>query len=51
MCVLPFKWKNKTWNGCVHETNELPWCATHTDSSGNVLQKNICPSNWGKYLS
>merc|ERR1711874_150240 len=36
-CVFPFKYKDVEYTQCTYAESPLPWCATQTDSSGNVV--------------
>merc|ERR1712061_795824 len=36
-CVFPFKYKDVEYYECTYAESPLPWCATQTDSSGNVV--------------
>jgi len=36
-CVFPFKYKDVEYYQCTYADSPLAWCATETDSSGNVI--------------
>merc|ERR1712064_243773 len=41
-CTFPFKYNGVEYYQCTYADSPLPWCATETDSSGNVV-----PNKWG----
>merc|ERR1712029_761926 len=45
-CVFPFKYNNVEYYQCTYADSPKAWCATGTDSSGNVI-----PNQWGDCVS
>ncbi|XP_068215535.1 LOW QUALITY PROTEIN: uncharacterized protein [Palaemon carinicauda] len=45
-CIIPFVYKGKTYNGCIKQGSQPPWCATIVDERKHVMAKGICPNNW-----
>ena len=42
-CSFPFKYDGVTYYGCTtQDYGNIPWCATETDASNNVVDWNYC---------
>ncbi|KAL7641971.1 UNVERIFIED_CONTAM: hypothetical protein RMT77_007845 [Armadillidium vulgare] len=45
-CVLPFWHRNHQYTECTYDDSDRPWCATHIDENGVMVERDFCPPNW-----